>query len=115
MRTAVRGAMHHASCSASSSHAPEAPNGGIWALRNVAVYMQKTRARSAKAVSKRCVALMQLVAWINVRKLQPDLMGSICKGTQYFYNSTWPGLKQSLAQPVQRVRARARHVGHGNP
>ncbi len=90
MRTAVRGAMHHASCSTGSSHAPEAPNGGIWALRNVAVYMQKTRARSAKAVSKRCVALVQLAAWINVRKLQPDLGAQSARVPSTFI--TPPGL-----------------------
>ncbi len=44
----------------------EAPDGGVWAPRDMAAYMQKSKARSAKAV-------VPLAAWVDVRKLQPDL------------------------------------------
>jgi hypothetical protein len=40
---------------------------------DMAAYMRNTKARSAKAVFERRVALVQLAAWVNVRKAQPDV------------------------------------------
>ncbi len=51
----------------------ETPNGGIWAPPVMAAYMRKSEARSAKAVIERRVALVQLAAWVNMRKLEQDL------------------------------------------
>jgi hypothetical protein len=55
------------------SRAIETPNGGIWAPPVMATYMRNSEARSAKAVFERRVALVQLAAWVNVRKSQRDL------------------------------------------
>jgi hypothetical protein len=53
--------------------AVQAPDGSIWAAHVMAGHVRQAEARSAKAVFERRVALVQLTAWVNVRKAQPDM------------------------------------------
>ncbi len=46
----------------------QGPGGSMWALHVMAGHMQQTEARSARAVFERPVALVQLAAWVALRK-----------------------------------------------
>jgi hypothetical protein len=51
----------------------QAPGSGMWAPHVIARHMQQTEARSTKAVFERRVALVQLAAWVALRKAEDDL------------------------------------------
>jgi hypothetical protein len=51
----------------------QAPSGGMWAPHVMARHMQQAEARSIKAVFERRVALVQLAAWVAMRKAQDDM------------------------------------------